>query len=128
VILLDPVHLPESLLCLRKRKRKVFERSSNHFGITGLKGPNCINYATLHQMGRGLAQEQPQQAPQDQAGQSEQEHQAGPSEQPSMRDMMQVLLRIEQHQANMHTHLTRVDQRLSRIEQHLEIDEDEDQD
>ncbi|MED6227495.1 hypothetical protein PIB30_114124, partial [Stylosanthes scabra] len=27
VILLDPVHLPESLLCLRKRKRKVFERS-----------------------------------------------------------------------------------------------------
>ncbi|MED6116533.1 hypothetical protein PIB30_101164, partial [Stylosanthes scabra] len=64
----------------------------------GLKGPNCINYATLRQMGRGLAQEQPQQAPQDQADQSEQEHQAGPSEQPSMRDMMQVLLRIEQHQ------------------------------
>ncbi|MED6214460.1 hypothetical protein PIB30_103328 [Stylosanthes scabra] len=94
----------------------------------GLKGPNCINYATLRQMGRGLAQEQPQQAPQDQAGQSEQEHQAGPSEQPSMRDMMQVLLRIEQRQANMDTHLTRVDQRLSRIEQHLEIDEDEDQD
>ncbi|MED6129054.1 hypothetical protein PIB30_103974, partial [Stylosanthes scabra] len=94
----------------------------------GLKGPNCINYATLRQMGRGLAQEQPQQAPQDQAGQSEQEHQAGPSEQPLMRDMMQVLLRIEQHQANMDTHLTRVDQRLSRIEQHLEIDEDEDQD
>ncbi|MED6117147.1 hypothetical protein PIB30_107242, partial [Stylosanthes scabra] len=81
----------------------------------GLKGRNCVNYATLCQMGRGLAQEQPQQAPQDQAGQSEQEHQAGPSEQPSMRDMMQVLLRIEQHQANMDTHLTRVDQRLSRI-------------
>ncbi|MED6189330.1 hypothetical protein PIB30_094925 [Stylosanthes scabra] len=94
----------------------------------GLKGPNCINYATLRQMGRDLAQEQPQQAPQDQAGPSEQEHQAGPSEQPSMRDMMQVLLRIEQHQANMDTHLTRVDQRLSRIEQYFEIDEDEDQD
>ncbi|MED6190652.1 hypothetical protein PIB30_107888 [Stylosanthes scabra] len=94
----------------------------------GLKGPNCINYATLRQMGRGLGQEQPQQAPQDQAGQSEQEHQVGPSEQPSMRDMMQVLLRIEQQQANMDTHLTRVDQRLSRIEQHLETDEDEDQD
>ncbi|MED6128472.1 hypothetical protein PIB30_098265, partial [Stylosanthes scabra] len=29
VILLDPVHLPESLLCLRKRKRKVFERSGH---------------------------------------------------------------------------------------------------
>ncbi|MED6129586.1 hypothetical protein PIB30_109305 [Stylosanthes scabra] len=94
----------------------------------GLKGPNCINYATLRQTGRGLAQEQPQQAPQDQASQSKQEHQAGPSEQPSIRDIMQVLLRIEQHQANMDTHLTRVDQRLSRVEQHLEIDEDEDQD
>ncbi|MED6127422.1 hypothetical protein PIB30_087989, partial [Stylosanthes scabra] len=31
VILLDPVHLPESLLCLRKRKRKVFERSLTFF-------------------------------------------------------------------------------------------------
>ncbi|MED6178395.1 hypothetical protein PIB30_107191 [Stylosanthes scabra] len=93
-----------------------------------LKGPNCINYATLRQMGRGLAQEQPQQAQQDQAGPHEQEHQAGPSEHPSMRDMMQVLLRIEQNQANMDTHLTRVDQRLSRIEQYLKIEEDEDQD
>ncbi|MED6224451.1 hypothetical protein PIB30_084169 [Stylosanthes scabra] len=91
-----------------------------------LKGPNCINYATLRQMGRGLAQEQPQQAQQDQAGPHEQEHQAGPSEHPSMRDMMQVLLRIEQNQANMDTHLTRVDQRLSRIEQYLKIEEDED--
>ncbi|MED6189987.1 hypothetical protein PIB30_101331, partial [Stylosanthes scabra] len=93
-----------------------------------LKGPNCINYATLRQMGRGLAQEQPQQAQQDQAGPHEQEHQAGHSEHPSMRDMMQVLLRIEQNQANIDTHLTRVDQRLSRIEQYLKIDEDEDQD
>ncbi|MED6200905.1 hypothetical protein PIB30_089887 [Stylosanthes scabra] len=42
--------------------------------------------------------------------------------------MGRVLLRIEQNQANMDTHLTRVDQRLSRIEQYLEIDEDEDQD
>ncbi|MED6226728.1 hypothetical protein PIB30_106580, partial [Stylosanthes scabra] len=90
-----------------------------------LKGPNCINYATLRQMGRGLAQEQAQQ---DQAGPHEQEHQAGPSEHPSMRDMMQVLLRVEQNQANMDTHLTRVDQRLSRIEQYLKIEEDEDQD
>ncbi|MED6137344.1 hypothetical protein PIB30_064144 [Stylosanthes scabra] len=55
----------------------------------GLKGPNCINYETLRQMGRGLAQieTQPQQAPQD-----HQEFQAGPSEQsseqPSMRDLM----------------------------------------
>ncbi|MED6142269.1 hypothetical protein PIB30_112037, partial [Stylosanthes scabra] len=37
VILLDPVHLPESLLCLRKRKRKVFERSKIFYLI-----PNAI--------------------------------------------------------------------------------------
>ncbi|MED6190409.1 hypothetical protein PIB30_105692 [Stylosanthes scabra] len=63
-------------------------------------------------------EQQPPPPPQEQAPQE----QAGPSEQPSMRDMMQVLLRIEQNQANMDTHLTRVDQRLSRIEQYLEID------
>ncbi|MED6224158.1 hypothetical protein PIB30_081138 [Stylosanthes scabra] len=69
-------------------------------------------------------EQQPPPPPQEQAPQE----QAGPSEQPSMRDMMQVLLRIEQNQANMDIHLTRVDQRLSRIEQYLEIDEYEDQD
>ncbi|MED6141385.1 hypothetical protein PIB30_102914 [Stylosanthes scabra] len=69
-------------------------------------------------------EQQPPPPPQEQAPQE----QPGPSEQPSMRDMMQVLLRIEQNQANMDTHLTRVDQRLSRIEQYLEIDEDKDQD
>ncbi|MED6213034.1 hypothetical protein PIB30_089329, partial [Stylosanthes scabra] len=37
VILLDPVHLPESLLCLRKRKRKVFERSRVYPNRGGLK-------------------------------------------------------------------------------------------
>ncbi|MED6202395.1 hypothetical protein PIB30_104928 [Stylosanthes scabra] len=74
-----------------------------------------------------IQREEEEQAPPRQA-QEPQEDQAGPSEQPSMRDMMQVLLRIEQNQANMDTHLTRVDQRLSRIEQYLEIDEDEDQD
>ncbi|MED6139036.1 hypothetical protein PIB30_080057 [Stylosanthes scabra] len=80
---------------------------------------NIIDERTIHHMGRGMDEYEEQQTPQEQAG---------PSEQPSMRDMMQVLLRIEQNQANMDTHLTRVDQRLSRIEQYLEIDEDEDQD
>ncbi|MED6215074.1 hypothetical protein PIB30_109739, partial [Stylosanthes scabra] len=74
-----------------------------------------------------IQREEEEQAPPPQA-QEQQEDQAGPSEQPSMRDMMQVLLRIEQNQVNMDTHLTRVDQRLSRVEQYLEIDEDEDQD
>ncbi|MED6115760.1 hypothetical protein PIB30_093799 [Stylosanthes scabra] len=76
---------------------------------------------------RGMEEDEEQQPPPPPQEQAPQE-QAGPSEQPSMRDMMQVLLRIEQNQANMDTHLTRVDQRLLRIEQNLEIDEDEDQD
>ncbi|MED6141633.1 hypothetical protein PIB30_105345 [Stylosanthes scabra] len=88
---------------------------------------HVIDTRALHHMGRNIQREEEEQAPPPQA-QEPQEDQAGPSEQPSMRDMMQVLLRIEQNQANMDTHLTRVDQRLSRIEQYLEIDEDEDQD
>ncbi|MED6226788.1 hypothetical protein PIB30_107169 [Stylosanthes scabra] len=86
-----------------------------------------IDTRALNHMGRNIQREEEEQAPPSQA-QEPQEEQAGPSEQPSMRDMMQVLLRIEQNQANMDTHLTRVDQRLSRIEQYLKIDEDEDQD
>ncbi|MED6151872.1 hypothetical protein PIB30_086540 [Stylosanthes scabra] len=79
----------------------------------GLKGPNCINYATLHQMGCGLAQvgEQPQQDHQEaQAGPSEQ-----PSEQPSMNDMMQVLLRIEQNKKNMENRLERIERNQTRM-------------
>ncbi|MED6226793.1 hypothetical protein PIB30_107209 [Stylosanthes scabra] len=88
---------------------------------------HVINTRALNHMGRNIQREEEEQAPPPQA-QEQQEAQAGPFEQPSMRDMMQVLLRIEQNQANMDTHLTRVDQRLSRIEQYLEINEDEDQD
>ncbi|MED6165495.1 hypothetical protein PIB30_100013 [Stylosanthes scabra] len=88
---------------------------------------NIIDERTIHHMGRGIEEGEEQQPPPPPQEQAPQE-QVGPSEQPSMRDMMQVLLRIEQIQANMDTHLTRVDQRLSRIEQYLEIDEDEDQD
>ncbi|MED6179149.1 hypothetical protein PIB30_114461, partial [Stylosanthes scabra] len=50
VILLDPVHLPESLLCLRKRKRKVFERSHMHMTaricVEGKLPPNILNPRT----------------------------------------------------------------------------------
>ncbi|MED6128930.1 hypothetical protein PIB30_102838 [Stylosanthes scabra] len=93
----------------------------------GISQNNIIDERTIHHMGRGIEESEEQQPPPPPQEQAPQE-QAGPSEQPSMRDMMQVLLRIEQNQANMDTHLTRVDQRLSRIEQYLEIDEDEDQD
>ncbi|MED6213576.1 hypothetical protein PIB30_094732 [Stylosanthes scabra] len=93
----------------------------------GISQNNIIDERTIHHMGRGMEEGEEQQPPPPPQEQAPQE-QAGPSEQPSMRDLMQVLLRIEQNQANMDTHLTRVDQRLSRVEQHLEIDEDEDQD
>ncbi|MED6166635.1 hypothetical protein PIB30_111240 [Stylosanthes scabra] len=86
-----------------------------------------IDTRALNHMGRNIQREEEEQAPPPQ-DQEQQEDQAGPSEEPSMRDMMQVLSRIEQNQANMDTHLTRVDRRLSRIERYLEIDEDEDQD
>ncbi|MED6166054.1 hypothetical protein PIB30_105395, partial [Stylosanthes scabra] len=99
----------------------------------GISQNNIIDERTIHHMGRGMEEGEEQQPPPPPQEQAPQE-QAGPSEQPSMRDMMQVF-RIEQNQANMDTHLTRVDQRLtrvdqrlSRIEQYLEIDEDEDQD
>ncbi|MED6150027.1 hypothetical protein PIB30_068186, partial [Stylosanthes scabra] len=93
----------------------------------GISQNNIIDERTIHHMGRGIEEGEEQQPPPPPQEQAPQE-QVGPSEQPSMMDMMQVLLRIEQNQANMDTHLTRVDQRLSRIEQYLEIDEDEDQD
>ncbi|MED6225833.1 hypothetical protein PIB30_097513, partial [Stylosanthes scabra] len=81
---------------------------------------NIINIRTIHHMGRGIEEGEEQQEtppPQEQAPQE----QAGPSEQPSMRDIMQVLRRIERKQA-------RMDRRLHRIEQYMEIEEDEDQD
>ncbi|MED6190873.1 hypothetical protein PIB30_110269, partial [Stylosanthes scabra] len=84
---------------------------------------NIIDERTIHHMGRGIEEGEEQQEPpppQEQAPQ-EQAPQAGPSEQPSMRDIMQVLQRIERKQA-------RMDRRLHRIEQYMEIEEDEDED
>ncbi|MED6197838.1 hypothetical protein PIB30_060504, partial [Stylosanthes scabra] len=95
-----------------------------------------INTRTLHHMGRDLGAQEEEEQPQ--------EHQAGPSEQPSMRDMMQVLLRIEQNQANMGDRLQSIEQsqeliqqnqarmgrKIRRMEQYLysEDEGDEDQD
>ncbi|MED6202473.1 hypothetical protein PIB30_105942, partial [Stylosanthes scabra] len=101
-----------------------------------LKGPNCINYATLRQMGRGLAQKQLQQAQQDQAGPHEQEHQAGPSEQPSMRDMMEILQRMEINQQNLSQQIQSLKQEQGRMRRSIRRieaytfseDEDEEQD
>ncbi|MED6215137.1 hypothetical protein PIB30_110445 [Stylosanthes scabra] len=81
---------------------------------------NIIDERTIHHMGRGIAEGEEQQEPPPPQEQAPQE-QVGPSEQPSMRDIMQVLQRIERKQA-------RMDRRLHRIEQYMEIKEDEDED
>ncbi|MED6201278.1 hypothetical protein PIB30_093315, partial [Stylosanthes scabra] len=81
---------------------------------------NIIDERTIHHMGRGIEEGEEQQEPPPPQEQAPQE-QAGPSEQPSMRDIMQVLQRIERKQA-------RMDRRLHRIEQYMEIEEDEDED
>ncbi|MED6142142.1 hypothetical protein PIB30_110619 [Stylosanthes scabra] len=81
---------------------------------------NIIDERTIHHMGRGIEEGEEQQEPPPPQEQAPQE-QAGPSEQPSMRDIMQVLQRIERKQA-------RIDRRLHRIEKYMEIEEDEDED
>ncbi|MED6214755.1 hypothetical protein PIB30_106421 [Stylosanthes scabra] len=81
---------------------------------------SIINIRTIYHMGRGIEEGEEQQEPPPPQEQAPQE-QAGPSEQPSMRDIMRVLQRIERKQA-------RMDRRLHRIEQYMEIEEDEDED
>ncbi|MED6137256.1 hypothetical protein PIB30_063414 [Stylosanthes scabra] len=67
---------------------------------------NCIDIRTLHHMGRGIEEQEDQEPPQEQAHQE----QAGPSEQPSMRDLMQVLQRIEQNQESMNNRFQRFEE------------------
>ncbi|MED6165143.1 hypothetical protein PIB30_096741 [Stylosanthes scabra] len=64
---------------------------------------HCIDTHVLNHMKRNV-HEDPQQEEEAQP----QEPQDQPSEQPSMNDMMQVLLRIEQNQANMGNRLERI--------------------
>ncbi|MED6195397.1 hypothetical protein PIB30_037496 [Stylosanthes scabra] len=101
-----------------------------HFGIDlsnesrrNLTSTNVIDIHTLHHMGR--AHEEQGQA---QQASPPPQNQVGPLQQPSMLDLMQVLQRIEQNQERMNRHLQRVDRRIYKIEQHLEIEEDEDED
>ncbi|MED6202687.1 hypothetical protein PIB30_108039, partial [Stylosanthes scabra] len=77
---------------------------------------SCIDIRLLRKMGRGANEE----------GQEDQEAQEAPPQAqeqagPSMSDLMQVLQRIERKQ-------DRLDRRLHRIEQYMEIEEDEDED
>ncbi|MED6198248.1 hypothetical protein PIB30_064333 [Stylosanthes scabra] len=104
------------------------EEVSKTLGNSGV-----IDIRTLHHMGRAMEdQGQEEEAPQahqaPQAPQASHEPQASPSQQPSMLDLMHVLQRIEQNQDRMDHQFQSVDRRLHRIEQYLEIEEDEDED
>ncbi|MED6178658.1 hypothetical protein PIB30_109719, partial [Stylosanthes scabra] len=71
---------------------------------------HCIDTHVLNHMKRNV-HEDPQQEEEAQP----QEPQDQPSEQPSMNDMMQVLLRIEQNQANMGNRLERIERNQARM-------------
>ncbi|MED6177589.1 hypothetical protein PIB30_099607 [Stylosanthes scabra] len=71
---------------------------------------HCIDTHVLNHMKRNV-HEDPQQEKEAQP----QEPQDQPSEQPSMNDMMQVLLRIEQNQANMGNRLERIERNQARM-------------
>ncbi|MED6135559.1 hypothetical protein PIB30_047629 [Stylosanthes scabra] len=97
---------------------------------------HAIDTTTLHHMGRGV-QVQEQDAPP-----PPQEQEAGPSEQSSMRDMMEILQRMELNQQNldnrfqsfeqgqerMDRQFQRMNRRLQRIEQSMGIHQEEDED
>ncbi|MED6139787.1 hypothetical protein PIB30_087241 [Stylosanthes scabra] len=118
----------------------LWSRIFNHFRIDlseevskTLGNSGVIDICTLHHMGRAMEdQGQEEEAPQahqaSQAPQASHEPQAGPSQQPSMLDLMHVLQRIEQNQDRMDRRFQCFDRRLHRIEQYLEIEEDEDED
>ncbi|MED6190572.1 hypothetical protein PIB30_107208 [Stylosanthes scabra] len=71
---------------------------------------HCIDTHVLNHMKRNV-HEDPQQEEEAQP----QEPQDQPSEQPSMNDMMQVLLRIEQNQANMGNRMDRIERNQARM-------------
>ncbi|MED6163427.1 hypothetical protein PIB30_079820 [Stylosanthes scabra] len=114
----------------------LWSRIFNHFRIDlseevgkTLGNSDVIDIRTLHHMGRAMEEEETPQAHQaPQAPQASHEAQAGSSQQLSMLDLMHVLQRIEQNQDCMDRRFQRVDRRLHRIEQYLEIEEDEDED
>ncbi|MED6116866.1 hypothetical protein PIB30_104319 [Stylosanthes scabra] len=111
----------------------LWSRIFNHFRIDlseevskTLGNSGVIDIRTLHHMGRAMEEEEAPQAHQaPQAPLASHEAQAGPSQQPSMLDLMHVVQRIDQNQDRMDRQFQRVDRRLHRIEQYLETEEDE---
>ncbi|MED6213711.1 hypothetical protein PIB30_095934 [Stylosanthes scabra] len=94
----------------------------NHFGIDvsgearkGMARTSVINISTLHHMGRNLGEqeqevEEQQPPPQAQA----QEDQGGPSEQPSMSDLLRAIQSMEQ---NMNQRLQRIEDNQANLQQ-----------
>ncbi|MED6165839.1 hypothetical protein PIB30_103454 [Stylosanthes scabra] len=78
---------------------------------------HCIDTHVLNHMKRNVqeAPQQEEQAPQQKEEAQPQEPQDQPTEQPSMHDMMQALLRIEQNQTNMETRLHRIERNQARM-------------
>ncbi|MED6199784.1 hypothetical protein PIB30_079130 [Stylosanthes scabra] len=125
-----PYFIVQHMIRLKKKKTSgglgylcLWTRIFNRVGIDltnekvkHVPSQSFIDIRLLHKMGRGAIEE----------GQEDQETQETPPQAqeqvgPSMRDLMQVLQRIERKQ-------DRLDRRLHRIEQYMEIEEDEDED
>ncbi|MED6202701.1 hypothetical protein PIB30_108145, partial [Stylosanthes scabra] len=95
---------------------------------------HVIDIRALHHMGRNIQRQEEEQVPPPQA-QEPQEDQAGPSEQPSMRDMMEILQRMEINQQNLSQQIQSLQQeqgRMRRSTRRIEAytfseDEDEEQ-
>ncbi|MED6176391.1 hypothetical protein PIB30_087802 [Stylosanthes scabra] len=96
---------------------------------------HAIDIRALHHMGRNIQREEEEQAPPPQA-QGPQEDQVGPFEQPSMRDMMEILQRMEIDQQNLSQQIQSLQQEQGRMRRSIRRieaytfskDEDEEQD
>ncbi|MED6215122.1 hypothetical protein PIB30_110281, partial [Stylosanthes scabra] len=78
---------------------------------------HCVDTHVLNHMKRNVqeAPQQEEQAPQQEEEAQPQEPQDQPIKQPSMHDMMQALLRIEQNQTNMETRLHKIERNKARM-------------
>ncbi|MED6189006.1 hypothetical protein PIB30_091388 [Stylosanthes scabra] len=114
-----------------KRLGIYFSNESGHM----LAQQHVIDIRALHHMERNIQREEEEQAPPPQA-QEPQEDQAGPSEQPSMRDMMEILQRMEINQQNLSQQIQSLQQEQGRMRRSIRRieaytfseDEDEEQD
>ncbi|MED6213513.1 hypothetical protein PIB30_094134, partial [Stylosanthes scabra] len=75
---------------------------------------HVIDIRALHHMGKNIQRKEEEQAPPPQA-QEPQEDQPGPSEQPSMRDMMEILQRMEINQQNLSQQIQSLKQEQGRM-------------